>query len=178
MHKKQMKEPKVSIGLVNPKSPENVGSVMRAAGNFRVDSIFYTGERYPRAVKLNPDIPDMHRKVSQDIPLSGVTCLIDRAPENLKIVCVEFAENAVALPEYKHPDNAFYIFGPEDGTISQEVIDRADAVVYVPTIGCMNLAATVNVVLYDRLTKSSQSFECNELIRQSRDINNNVKVPR
>jgi tRNA(Leu) C34 or U34 (ribose-2'-O)-methylase TrmL len=26
-------------------------------------------------------------------------------------------------------------------------------VVYVPTIGCMNLAATVNVVLYDRLAK-------------------------
>jgi len=27
-----MQESKVSIGLVNPKSPDNVGSVMRAAG--------------------------------------------------------------------------------------------------------------------------------------------------
>ena len=27
-------------------------------------------------------------------------------------------------------------------------------VVYIPTIGCMNLAATVNVVLYDRLAKA------------------------
>jgi tRNA(Leu) C34 or U34 (ribose-2'-O)-methylase TrmL len=26
-------------------------------------------------------------------------------------------------------------------------------VVYIPTTGCMNLAATVNVVLYDRLSK-------------------------
>jgi tRNA(Leu) C34 or U34 (ribose-2'-O)-methylase TrmL len=26
--------------------------------------------------------------------------------------------------------------------------------VYIPTVGCMNLAATVNVVLYDRLAKS------------------------
>ena len=63
--------------------------------------------------------------------------------------------------------------------ISQEVIGRADAVVYVPTVGCMNLAATVNVVLYDRLTKSSQCFEgneSNELIRQNRDTNNRVKV--
>jgi tRNA(Leu) C34 or U34 (ribose-2'-O)-methylase TrmL len=70
----------------------------------------------------------------------------------------------------------FNIFGPEDGTISQDVIDRADAVVYVPTNGCMNLAATVNVVLYDRLAKSCQSYESNELIRQSRDTNNRLKA--
>ncbi|MFW2372738.1 MAG: TrmH family RNA methyltransferase [Gammaproteobacteria bacterium] len=171
-----MNQSNVSIGLCNPKSPENVGSVMRAAGNFRVHSVFYTGQRYPRALRLNPDLPKMSRRVSQNIPISGVSCLIDNVYENMKIVCVEFAENAIALPEYQHPDNAFYIFGPEDGTISQEVVDRADAVVYVPTIGCMNLAATVNVVLYDRLAKSIQSFENNELIRQSRDTNNNIKV--
>ena len=51
-----MSEEKVSIGLINPKSPDNVSSVMRAAGNFQVDSIFYTGKRYPRALMRNPDI--------------------------------------------------------------------------------------------------------------------------
>lgn len=171
-----MKQSKTSIGLINPKSPDNVSSVMRAAGNFRVDSVFYTGKRYPRALMRNPDIPDMRRKVGQTIPLSEVTCLIDVAPVNMKLVCVEFAEDAIALTEYQHPDDAFYIFGPEDGTISQEVIDRADAVVYVPTVGCMNLAATVNVLLYDRLTKSSHGFESNALIRESRDVNNRLKV--
>jgi len=171
-----MNKSKVSIGLCNPKSPENVSSVMRAAGNFRVESIFYTGQRYPRAVKLNPDTPKMSRSVSENIPVSGVNCLIDGISENTKIVCVEFAENAIPLPEYEHPANAFYIFGPEDGTLTQELIDRADAVVYVPTVGCMNLAATVNVLLYDRLTKSALYFDNNELIRQSRDRNNNIKV--
>jgi len=149
---------------------------MRAAGNYGVDAVFYTGRRYPRAVELNPDIPKMSRSVSQNVPLSGVTSLMDEVPENMKIVCVEFAENATPLPEYQHPDRAFYVFGPEDGTLSQELIDRADAVVYVPTKGCMNLSATVNVLLYDRLIKSSQSFEGNELIRESRDRNNNIKV--
>ena len=171
-----MKESKVSIGLINPKSPDNVSSVMRAAGNFGVDSVFYTGKRYPRALMRNPDIPDMSRKVGQNIPLSEVTCLIDAAPVNMKLVCVEFAENAIPLPEYQHPQNAFYIFGPEDGSISQDVIDRADAVVYVPTSGCMNLAATVTVVLYDRLAKSSLNIENNNLIRQNRDLNNRLKV--
>jgi len=44
----------------------------------------------------------------------------------------------------------------------------------VPTVGCMNLAASVNVVLYDRLAKSAtlSQLDDNEQIRQNRDINN------
>lgn len=171
-----MKESRVCIGLINPKTPNNVGSVMRAAGNFRVDQVYYTGKRYPLALQRNPATPDMSRKVSRGIPLSGVTCLVDSAPADMEIVCVEFAENATPLPGYRHPLNAFYIFGPEDGGIDQDVIDRADAVVYVPTNGCMNLAATVNVVLYDRLAKMPRDFAGNELIRQNRDTNNRLKV--
>jgi len=171
-----MKEEKVCIGLINPKSPDNVGAVMRSAGNFKADRVFYTGKRFPLALQRNPAAPDMSRKISEDIPLSAVTCLIAAAPGNMKIVCVEFAENAMPLPEYQHPENAFYIFGPEDGGISQQVLDKADAVVYVPTNGCMNLSATVNVVLYDRMTKSARGFNNNEHIRKNRDTNNRLKV--
>ena len=174
-----MNPAKSCIGLLNPKSPENVASVLRAAGNYRVNSVFYTGTRYPRAARLNPCTVDMSRKVSKDIAITGVEHLIDDTPDDLDIVCIEFAENAIALPAYQHPHDALYIFGPEDGTISQNIIDRADAVVYVPTVGCMNLAATVNVVLYDRLAKSANKFtslEGNRLILESRDINNCLKV--
>jgi len=175
-----MNPAKICIGLLNPKSPANVASVLRAAGNYRVNSVFYTGTRYPRAARLNPCTVDMSRKVSRDITLTGVDHLIDDTPEGLNIICVEFAENAIALPAYHHPHDALYIFGPEDGTINQNIIDRADAVVYVPTAGCMNLAATVNVVLYDRLAKSANDFTSsligNRLIRESRDINNSLKV--
>jgi len=171
-----MQEEKVCIGLINPKSPDNVGAVMRCAGNFKADRVFYTGKRYPLALQRNPAAPDMSRKISEDIPLSSVTCLIEAAPGNMKIVCVEFAENATPLPEYQHPENAFYIFGPEDGGISQQVLDKANAVVYVPTNGCMNLSATVNVVLYDRMTKSAREFNGNEHIRKNRDTNNRLKV--
>ena len=40
----------------------------------------------------------------------------------------------------------------------------------------MNLAATVNVVLYDRLVKSGAQRDDNELIKSSRDINNRLKI--
>jgi len=162
----------VRIGLCNPKNPSNVGAVMRAAGCFQVDAVFYTGERYARAARFNTDTKD----VSQKIPLTGLNSLLDAVAENMEIVCVEFVEGAMPLTEYQHPDNAFYIFGPEDGTLGQEIIDRADAVVYVPTVGSLNLAAVVNVVLYDRMAKSLMTVANNELILKSRDKNNNLKI--
>jgi tRNA(Leu) C34 or U34 (ribose-2'-O)-methylase TrmL len=167
-----MNDAKVSIGLIDPKSPSNVGAVMRAAGCFHAAAVFYTGIRFPRSAQFNTDT----RNASRDIPLTGVASLLEVVPEHARIVCVELVEGAIPLPEYQHPDQAFYVFGPEDGTISQALIDHADDVVYVPTRGCMNLASTVNVVLYDRMAKSALIIASNELIRQSRDHNNHAKV--
>jgi len=169
-----MSETKIIIALSNPKSPTNVGAVMRAAGCFCADSVLYTGKRYDRAIKFNTDT----QKISATVPLTGVSNFFDHKEEGVKVVCVDLVEGALPLPLFTHPKKALYIFGPEDGTIAQSVVDQADAVVYIPTIGCMNLAATVNVVLYDRLAKSTAHATDNLLIRQSRDTNNNVKVPQ
>jgi len=181
-----MKSACVSIGLLNPKSPENVDGVLRAAGNYRVNQVYYTGQRYPRALALNPDTPKVRRKVSEDVTLRCVDNLLDVLQPGMQLVCVEFALNAQPLPDFEHPQNACYVFGPEDGSLSQSLIDRADAVVYVPTVGSMNLAASVNVLLYDRLCKLSRSacaaeensLGDNALIRQSRDTNNNLRFKR
>lgn len=115
-----MKNTRVSIGLSNPKSPTNVGAVMRAAGCYRVDNVIYTGERYDRAAKFQTDTKSMSRK----IPLTGVNSLLDDLPADTHIVCVELAEGAIPLPHFQHPENALYVFGPEDGTIAQDVVDR------------------------------------------------------
>ena len=110
------------IGLYNPKGPENVGSIMRAAGCFGVNTVFYTGTRYERASAFRTDTKQVHLQ----LPLTG----------------------------YQHPERAFYIFGPEDGSLKKNVTSRCRDIVYIPTHGCMNLAATVNVVLYDRMLKA------------------------
>ena len=145
---------------------------MRAAGCFGVDAVFYTGRRYARAARFHTDTRD----VSRAIPLSGVKSLADCAPTGVAVVCVDLVEGAIPLPEFRHPQRALYVFGPEDGTIEQALIDRADAVLYVPTVGCMNLAASVNVLLYDRLAKSERAVGGDALIRRCRDTNNRVRV--
>ncbi|MCU4675449.1 RNA methyltransferase [Catenovulum sp. 2E275] len=169
-----MIKPSVTIGLTNPKSPTNVGAVMRAAGCFAANAVNYTGQRYERAAKYQTDTKNQLRH----IPLTGVDCLVEAAPENAKIICVDLVEGAIALPDFQHPENACYIFGPEDGTIEQAVIDQADYVVYIPTYGCLNLAMSVNVVLYDRVSKLNSIQASDELVCNSRDRNNKVKVSR
>lgn len=166
-----MSENLVYIGLINPKSPDNVGAVMRAAGCFRADAVLYTGQRYATAAAFRTDTKDIARQ----IPLLGVDTLPEQLAPGMQLVCVEFAEGAIPLPAFVHPAQVMYVFGPEDGSIDQALIDRADAVVYLPTVGCLNLAATVNVVLYDRLAKSTGSAAGDGLIRQSRDRNNRLR---
>ena len=178
----------VTIGLTNPKSPSNVGAVMRAAGCYQVDQVFYTGRRYELAAQHSKDTMRTDTKnAHHNIPLLAtdnfinMKDLVENISSQARIICVDLVEGATPLPHFEHPDEAIYIFGPEDGTIRQEVIDIADEVVYVPTIGCMNLAASVNVMLYDRLAKSLRNEKGseqtdNDLIRESRDTNNKVKV--
>ena len=168
----KLKTEQVVIGLTDPKSPTNVGAVMRAAGCYQADEVRYTGVRYARAAKFHTDTKD----ALKNIPLNAVDSLIHDIPSDLRIVCVDLVEGAIPLPEFEHPEKALYIFGPEDGTRAQEVINVADAVVYVPTIGCMNLAASVNVLLYDRLAKSKHLVANDDLIKRSRDTNNTVFV--
>lgn len=185
--KLQVENSHVTVGLTNPKSPSNVGAVMRAAGCYCVDQVLYTGQRYENAVKFNRVKHNTDTKNARDkIPLKAsesfdkVDELRAQLPANTKIICVDLIEGATPLPHFQHPEQALYIFGPEDGTISQAVINDADDVVYVPTVGCMNLAASVNVLLYDRLAKSlvtnNLTQSDNVLIKKSRDTNNKVKV--
>jgi len=182
----------VTIGLTNPKSPTNVGGVMRAAGCYSVDQVVYTGHRYTLASKFMGTKNNTDTQKSRDqIPLvaiddflqlkqQSIESTLEKLPESTKIICVDLVEGAIPLPLFQHPEQALYVFGPEDGTISQSVIDQADDVVYVPTVGCMNLAASVNVLLYDRLAKSlvkqGKLETDNTLIRKSRDTNNQARV--
>lgn len=162
------------IGLVNPKTPTNMGSIMRAAGCYQVEGVRYTGERFSDAVKYHTDTKAIFGK----IPLQYVDSLLEGLPATTQIVCVELVEGACLLPEFVHPEQALYIFGPEDGSIPQDLIDKADHVIFIPTIGCMNLAATVNVVLYDRLAKSPLPQDSQERIVNGRDSNNRLRIKR
>jgi tRNA(Leu) C34 or U34 (ribose-2'-O)-methylase TrmL len=69
------------------------------------------------------------------------------------IVTVEFDEKAVDIRQFEHPPRAVYFFGPEDGNVPKWVRHLSHYFIRIPSTHCLNLAAAVNVVLYDRIAK-------------------------
>ena len=148
-----MKRGYAGIGLDNPKSNVNVGSVLRAAGVYGASMVAASGGRWKSektdTMKAYRHMPFYH----------NVDNLKDLIPFDCVPVAVDLLEGATPLHEYKHPERAFYIFGAEDATLGARITDFCRDVIYIPTNGCMNLAATVNVVLYDRLAKQLQEHK-------------------
>jgi tRNA(Leu) C34 or U34 (ribose-2'-O)-methylase TrmL len=107
------------IGLYNPKGPENVGAIMRAAGCYGVNSVFYTGKRYEHAREFRTDTKQVHLQ----LPLIGVDDLQQVIPFGCVPVAIEIHPDAKPLTEYQHPERAFYIFGPEDGSLKKNVTE-------------------------------------------------------
>ena len=136
------------VGLDNPKNSLNVGHALRACGVYGAAGLYTGGERnrYRRA-------PTDTMRAYRHIPLLQVPDLHDVVPFDCVPVAVDLIPGATPLHKYTHPERAFYIFGAEDATLDERVLSWCRDVVYVPTRRCMNLAAAVNVVLYDRASK-------------------------
>ena len=75
------------------------------------------------------------------------------ASAGVKPIAVELRPDAESLVAFEHPADALYVFGPEDGSLPKPVRLLCHRFVVIPTHHCLNLAAAVNVVLYDRRLK-------------------------
>jgi tRNA(Leu) C34 or U34 (ribose-2'-O)-methylase TrmL len=137
------------VGLYHPKNPINIGCVLRCAGNFGAAMVAATGERYR---KVAADTMQQYRHM----PLLQVEDLQTVIPYDCVPVAVDLVEGAQDLRDFTHPERAFYIFGPEDGTLGAKVLQWCKRKVFIPTERCMNLAGTVHVVLYDRMLKEKR----------------------
>lgn len=71
-------------------------------------------------------------------------------------VAVEVRDNSESLHNFIHPDKALYVFGPEDGGLDRVTLQHCHRFVIIPTRHCVNLAAAVYLVLYDRHIKRIQ----------------------
>jgi len=135
------------VGLFQPKTTENVGSALRATWLYDGAMLVTTGNRYK---PVSTDTMKSYRH----LPLMQAEDLFDVIPYNCVPVAIDLIDGAEPLPNYKHPERAYYIFGPEDGTLGKKITDKCRDKVFIPIKSCMNLAATVNVVLYDRMVKN------------------------
>lgn len=139
----------VAIGLDSPKDSRNVGSTLRAAGCYGAAMVVVANARYSHS---GTDT----QKAWRHLPLIQVNDLFLAVPKGAVCVAVEITARSKPLMNYVHPERAYYIFGGEDRTLTDEVISQCRDCISIPTAHCMNLAATVNVVLYDRMAKNAR----------------------
>ena len=137
------------IVLIEPKFPHNVGATIRACSCFGIESLVWTGsrieltkyQRLPREERMKGYKSVHFINHARPFELFG-----DATP-----VCVEVYENSEPLTTFAHPENALYVFGPEDGKVPQVVRRLCHRFVHIPSHFCLNLSAAVNVVLSHRL---------------------------
>lgn len=141
------------IALDRPTDGVNVGHALRAALGFSA-----------RMVILGAPDPKINvRKLSTDpgrtyrhVPILEVDDIFDAMPKDCTPVAIEITDDAVDLANYVHPERACYIFGPENGSVSPELLEKCAQVVKIPTTMSLNLGMTVNIVMYDRLAKQTR----------------------
>lgn len=165
--KKSKKEGETpAIALVNPKFPHNVGSAVRAASCFGVKQVWWTGNR----VKIDPSkrLPREERmKGYKDVTLRQYDYFYDQF-EDYTPVAIELRPNSESLTTFEHPKNPLYVFGPEDGSLSGIHLEKCHRYVVIPTRHCVNLAAAVYLVLYDRMVKENPNITIYDVLNEKR----------
>lgn len=133
------------IGLYSPINEANIGGALRALQFFngKYANIFNS-----QAVKHAADTGKSYLNLPVFRPKD-----IFNVPYANTPVAIEITENSISLPDFQHPRGAYYIFGPENGSLPQDIIERCAYTVSIPTTHCLNLAGAVNVVCYDRIAK-------------------------
>lgn len=160
-----------AIGLMEPKTAANIGSVLRAAFNYDAALVVIEGDRSvpvracTDTLKAYRHLPVIHGNLKEQLPYDCVPVAVDLVPD------------ATPLPSFQHPQRAFYIFGPEDGTLDEQTLSWCRHRVMVPTRNCMNLAAAVNVVLYDRMAKANRMERGVELSKEdwSKELRDHIR---
>ena len=146
-----------SIILIDPKYPHNVGMTVRLASCYGFKQVWYTGDRVQLELEAKKRLPREERmKGYKDVEILNY----DRPFEQFyglshvgTPVAVEVRDNSERLDDFEHPPNGVYVFGPEDGSISQSILAQCHRFLIIPTRHCLNLATAVATVLYDRAKK-------------------------
>ena len=134
------------IALHAPSKPVNIGGALRAASCFGAAGVVVGGGFLQTEAA---DTTDFHRSK----PLHVVLDVMSAIPYDCVPVAVEMIVGATDLVDYEHPVRAYYIFGPECGSLPRRIVSKCRDTIIIPSDFCLNLAAAVNVVLYGRRIK-------------------------
>ena len=143
-----------AVLLVNPKYGHNVGAAIRNASAYGARQVWWTGDRVQIDVAGRGRLPREERMIGyRDVDAINADYPFDAFGPEVVPVAVEVRDTSEQLPAFEHPDNAVYVFGPEDGSLPRVVLQRCHRFLFIPTHHCLNLGVAIGTILYDRLAK-------------------------
>ena len=136
-----------AIGAERMSKALNLGNLMRSAHGFGASFTFTVGASY-QAMEARADtskgqwhLPHYNWAKTSELIL----------PHGCKLVGIELIDDAIDLPSFRHPLRAAYVLGPEQGSLSEPLLQRCEYVVKIPTRFCINVAMAGAIVMYDRV---------------------------
>jgi len=144
-----------AIGAERSSKALNLGNLMRSAHAFGASFTFTIGATY-QALEAHADTSKGQNHLPHyNWAKAGAMVL----PHRCRLVGIELIAAAIDLPSFRHPQRAAYLLGPEQGSISPELLERCDHVVRIPTRFCVNVAMAGAIVMYDRVRSLARFAE-------------------
>jgi len=162
-----------AVALINPKYSRNVSQVVRACSCFGFKQCWFTGDRVEMELASKKRLPREERmKGYSKVDIIQFDYFFEQFSDCTP-VGVELIEGAENITEFEHPEKPLYIFGPEDGSLTKMVRGFCHRFVFIPTRHCLNLAASVHIVLYDRYLKRAwnsleEAITTDQVLEESR----------
>ncbi|AZQ43332.1 RNA methyltransferase [Nonlabens ponticola] len=142
------------IGIMNGKTPENLGVLWRSAQNLGASFIYTIGKRYAKQASDTHNavdsIPYFHYKTFEDF--------YKHLPKGAMLVGIEFVDDAQLLQDFKHPRNCVYLLGAEDHGLSNLAIEKSHHLVKFNTPRSLNVSVAGSIVMYDRSVKGFTTY--------------------
>lgn len=156
---KEARKTPLIIVLDNIRSLNNIGSVFRTADAFLVEKIYLCG------ITAQPPHKDIHKTalgatetVDWEYQENTLELVEKLKRENITILSIEQAENAVMLDKFTPSEHQKYavIFGNEVKGVDQKVVNASDVVIEIPQYGTkhsLNISVSAGVVIWDLFSK-------------------------
>ena len=142
------------IGILSPKTEQNVGTLWRSAYQLGASVLYTIGGRYKSSSSDTLNVPARIPLIELDDWNSFAEWA---APKAAVWVAIEMG--GTPLSEFKHPRNAIYILGSEDHGVPKSVLRGCREVVSLESeqYGSYNVAVAGSLVMYDRMMKQKNA---------------------
>lgn len=136
------------IGVEGISKEQNVGTIARSAHSFGA-SFFFT-------IDPEVNVREMRTSDTSDAFDHMPYYQYDKPekldlPMDCTLVGVEFVDESIELPSFRHPLRAAYVLGPEMGNLSSVIMDKCDHIVKIPMKFCVNVGVAAAIMMYDRM---------------------------